>query len=137
MPQGSLIVRVTASGGSIPIENASVTVYNAAGESEVIAVRYTDKDGRTDTIFLDAPPRSLSESPDSGGIKPYSVYNVNVKKDGFYEVFNREVPIFDGVLAILPVNMIPMPAENSGMLTPRSGIVIRESEPNLSGEVEE
>ena len=133
MAKGRLVVWVTASNGGIPIENALVTVYNADNAGEAVAVRSTDMDGRTEIMELDAPPRELSETPENGGVRPYSIYNVDVRKDGYFDVANQEVPVFDGILAVLPVNMIPLSEGDSSELEPQSGINIKVTEPELNG----
>ena len=131
MAKGRLVVWVTASSGGIPIENALVTVYNADTAGEAVAERSTDMDGRTEIMELDAPPRELSEAPENGGVRPYSIYNVDVRKEGYYDVSNEEVPVFDGILAVLPVNMIPLSEGDSSELAPRSGIRNITTEPEL------
>ncbi len=131
MAKGRLVVWVTASNGGIPIEGALVTVYNADTAGEAVVVRSTDIDGRTEIFELDAPPRELSETPENGGVRPYSIYNVDVRKDGYFDVSNQEVPIFDGILAVLPVNMIPLSEGDSSELEPQSGINIETTEPEL------
>ena len=133
MAKGRLVVWVTASNGGIPIENALVTVYDPQAAGEAIAVRSTDEDGRTEIMELDAPPRELSETPENNGARPYSTYNVDVRKSGYFDVANQEVPVFDGILAVLPVNMRPLSEGNSSELEPRSGINITTTEPNLNG----
>ena len=131
MAKGRLVVWVTASNGGIPIENALVTVYDSDTAGEAIAIRSTDIDGRTEVMELDAPPRELSETPENGGVRPYSIYNVDVRKDGYFDVSNQEVPVFDGILAVLPVNMIPLSEGDSSELEPRSGVNIITTEPKL------
>ena len=133
MANGYIIVRVSTAGGTIPLENAMVTIYNATDlESGIVAVRYTNQSGKTDKIPLNAPPRSLSESPDNGGVRPYSVYNVEVTSEGYYDSFNLEVPIFDGVTSILPVSLIPLSGYNSNEVVPDIGIDVVDREPPLS-----
>lgn len=136
MPNGYLIVRVSAAGGSIPLENAVVTVYNAdADDSDIIASRVTDSSGRTDAIVLDAPERSLSQSPENGGIRPYSVYNVDVIKEGYYDSFNLEVPVFDGITSVLPIDMKALSEYGSDEVIPNIGLVTDDREPPLTGGV--
>ncbi len=136
MATGYLILRVSAAGGTIPLENAIVTVYDAdRGESGIIATRLTDESGKTDKIALEAPPRSLSETPDSGGVRPYAIYNVDVAKDGYYDSFNLEVPIFDGVSSVLPVDMLPLAEYDQAEVRPNLGLVTDDREPPLTGGV--
>ncbi len=130
MANGNLIVRVSTAGGTIPLERALVTVYAADGDqSQIIATRYTDSSGKSDKIPLEAPPRALSESPDNGGVRPYAIYNIEVKSDGYYDSFNLEVPIFDGITSVLPVYMIPLAEYNPLEVTPDIGIDVTDREP--------
>lgn len=133
MANGYIIVRVSTAGGTIPLEDAMVTVYNATDlDSGIVAVRYTNQDGKTDKIPLSAPPRSISETPDNGGVRPYSVYNIEVTSEGYYDSFNLEVPVFDGVTSILPVSLIPRSEYNSGEVVPDIGIDVVDREPPLT-----
>ena len=109
---GYLIVRVSTARGAIPLENASVTVYNydpefENGRGNIISVHASGAGGLTDRITLPAPPRSLSLSP--GGPKPYETYNVTVTKDGYLKQSYINVPVFEGITAIQNADMIPLP----------------------------
>ncbi|MBE6606712.1 MAG: hypothetical protein E7635_06720 [Ruminococcaceae bacterium] len=133
MATGNLIVRVSTAGGTIPLEGALVTVYAAdGGDSSIIATRTTDSSGRTDKIVLETPPKELSETPDNGGVRPYAIYNIEVKSDGYYDAFNLELPVFDSITSILPVNMIPLSKYNSEETEPNIGIDVTDREPPLS-----
>lgn len=132
MSNGYLIVRVSAASGTIPLEGALVTVYYAENDRNgVIITRYTDQSGKSEKIELPAPERSLSQTPESGGVRPYSVYNVEVVLDGYYDAFELEVPVFDGVTSVLPVNMIPKAEYNAEEDRPRTGIINVDREPPL------
>lgn len=136
MPNGYLIVRVSAAGGSIPLENAVVTVYNAGeDDSSVIASRLTDSSGRTDAIMLNAPARNLSQSPENGWVRPYAIYNVDVIKNGYYDSFNLEVPVFDGITSVLPIDMKALSEYESDEIRPNIGLVTDDREPPLTGGV--
>lgn len=133
MANGNLIVRVSTAGGTIPLEGALVTIYAADGDnSQIITTRLTDSSGRTEKITLETPPRSLSETPDNGGVRPYAVYNIEVKSDGYYDSFNLEVPIFDSITSILPVYMLPLSEYNSSEVQPNIGINVTDREPPLT-----
>lgn len=129
MQYGELIVKVSAASGSIPLEGALVTVYDAGGQgSGVIYTSYTDADGKSESFKLEAPARELSTSPENGGVRPYAVYNVEVKKNGYYDSFELEVPIFASVISVLPVNMIPLSEYESDEVRPKTGLVNTERE---------
>ncbi len=106
---GYLKVRVFGADEAFPIEGAIVLISAAnatSGENGVVRSLRTDMSGVTETVALPAKPVSLSEEP--GAIDPFSVYNVEIKKDGYYTVNNINVPVFEGVAATLPVRLIPL-----------------------------
>jgi hypothetical protein len=108
---GYMIVRVSTARGAIPLENAIVTVHNydpefESGRGDIIAVYTTDASGRTERFALPAPSRELSLSPGNG--KSYETYNVSVTKEGYYQQYYLNVPIFEGITAIQNADMIPL-----------------------------
>ena len=109
---GYMVVRVTTARGAIPLENAIVTVHNydpefESGRGDVIAVYTTDRAGLTERFALPAPPRELSMTPGNG--KSYETYNLSVTKEGYYQQYYANVPIFEGITAIQNADMIPLP----------------------------
>ncbi len=119
--EGYLKVRVTEANGTIPVENAVVTVseYTAnpgeateTGETgDIIYSLRTNSGGLTETVTLPTPPAADSENP--GAYQPYAVYNVTVDYPGFYSVTGVGVPIFPGVIAVQPVNLMPISEEGT------------------------
>jgi len=103
---GYLKVRTTYADGAFPVEGAVVLILSEDG-TDIASLR-TDRSGITETISLSAPPSSLSQTPENGGTVPYSVYTVQISKDGFYPVNDYSVPVFDGITAIQSANMIPL-----------------------------
>ncbi len=117
--KGSLIIHVSTARGAIPLEGAIVTVRNFLQESEenrggAVAVLVSGRDGNTPILTLDAPPRSESMEPEGGapGL-PYARYNLEVRLEGYEHQNYISVPIFDGILAIQPVFLIPIPENGS------------------------
>ena len=111
---GFLVVHVTTARGAIPLEGALVSVRsNKPNENgipgEVIATRVSGNDGNTAPLPLSAPLRSQSLTPSNGQRKPYSTYHVEVRLEGFYTQYYANVPIFDGIAAIQPADLIPLP----------------------------
>lgn len=103
---GFLVVEVRTANGAIPIENALVYVYPLENsESSIYSLR-TDSSGRTERVALGTVSKDLSTSP--GNNEPYTSYNVTVTAPGFYSSDRGRVPIFEGVTAILPFNLIPL-----------------------------
>ena len=113
--EGYLVVHVTTARGAIPLEGALVSVRNyfPSGddlnkEGDVIATLVSGTDGNTATIPLSAPPRAETMMP-SNGRKPYTSYNIEVRLEGYYDQSYFGIPIFDGITAIQPADMIPLP----------------------------
>ena len=108
---GYLRVRVTSAGGSLPAEGAIVKIYNynEEGDDEAGDLIYslrTGSGGLTESVELPAPP--VSESFEPGGAVPYSLYNISVTYSGYYPVEGVGVPIFDGIVAVQPVDLMPV-----------------------------
>ena len=105
---GHLIVKVSTASGAIPIENASVIVRGVGEENKSVLISLlTDRNGLTPRISLPAPERELSEAPNPSS-KPYSSYNIDVYKDGYYPQHYSGVPIFEGVTAVQNARIIPI-----------------------------
>lgn len=104
MQQGYLVIQTYGSRESFGIKDSKVTV--SSGD-----VLYTDENGFTATIALDAPDRELSESP--GGATPYSLVDITVEKEGFFTIIIRNVQIFSGETTEQKVQMLSIP-ENGG-----------------------
>ncbi len=108
---GYLIVHVTTARGAIPLEGALVTVRDYTPEfteprGDVIVSLVSGRDGNTERITLHAPAKNDSLSPGNG--TPFSVYNLEVRLDGYRGQSYFALPIFDGITAVQPVDMIPL-----------------------------
>ena len=105
---GYLIVRVSTALGTIPIQNAAVTVRGAQEtNSEIVHSLTTNSDGQTARIPLPAPPKSNSSSPNMQA--PYSTYSVDVFADGYAPLYVSNVPVFSSVISIQPAILLPLP----------------------------
>ena len=109
--RGYLIVHVTTARGAIPLEGALVHVRNydeefSEGRGDVIFTTTTNRDGNTLPIPLAAPPRENSLT--SGNSDPYAPYLVEVFLEGYSAQSFFRVPIFDGITAIQPADLIPL-----------------------------
>ena len=105
---GYLVIRASTASSAIPLEGASVTVRgNQPNFSAVIVELTTERNGLTPKISLAAPPRGNSTSP--GMENPFATYNVDVQLDGYFPATAQQVPIFDGITSVQPINLIPLP----------------------------
>jgi len=127
---GSIRIRAYAASGALPIEGVLVKIYGADEYNrDVMYSLITDVDGVTKEISLPAPSESLSTSP-SAAESPYSVYNIELTKAGFYSKRIDNVPIFADTTAILPIEMIPLTYTFNGYVVPQNNLnsVIYENE---------
>jgi hypothetical protein len=114
---GYLIVRVTTASGAIPLEGAQVSIREYFSEYErggdFVAALVSGSDGNTEVLSLPTHPKS--ESLVAGNAIPYSTYVAEVRLEGYADQTFIGIPIFDGIVAIQPVNLIPLP-ENGNAL---------------------
>lgn len=133
--QGYLIVQVSTARGAIPLEGARVDIRSyppdlTEDRGDVIASLVSGSDGRTERVTLPAPNRSDSMRP--GKEKPFSSYNIEVHLEGYTDATYQNVPIFDGILAIQPAILIPLPENGrSDSRTPDGQRFYESSAPNL------
>lgn len=119
---GTLVVQTLAASGALPIAGSVVVVKGTEEENRFEEhSRITDEDGLTGIITLPTPARSYSMSPASPE-KSYANYDVTIIKDGFYTKEIRNIAIFSGVEALLPVTMLPFVPYNEGGLYPRGNV---------------
>ena len=119
---GNVRVRAYTASGAIPVEDVLIKIYGADEYNrDVMHSLITDMDGVTRNITLPAPAKSLSTSPGASEC-PYSVYNVELAKAGFYTKKINNVPIFAGTAAVLPIEMIPLTYSYDGYVIPQSNL---------------
>ena len=105
---GYLIVKVSTASGAIPVENVTVVLQgNDKDNANVFYSLFTNRDGITEKITLPAPSGALSGAPDPSS-HPYSTYNIDVYKDGYYPQHYNNVPIFSGITAVQNARIIPV-----------------------------
>ena len=133
---GYLIVAVSTARGAIPLENASVNIR--ASEEKENALSYallTDRDGKTEKLALPAPSVKLSQTPQNAPSSlPYARYRIDVSKEGYYRQIYENVAVFDGITAIQPAILIPLPeTARTDSYSPGNEITFNSDSPDLSG----
>lgn len=127
---GSLKIRAYSASGAIPTEGVLIKIYGADDYNKDVQYSLiTDSDGITKELYLPTPPLSYSMSPGAAEA-PYSVYNVELAKNGFYPKRIDNVPIFAGIKSTLPIEMIPLAYSEDGYTLPQENLnsVIYENE---------
>ena len=114
---GFLTVTVRTSNGALPIKNAMVSIYenreNDNGNGNLInsngyllySLR-TDEFGQTEKVVLPTKSNSLSLTP--GNKHPFESYNVFVSSEGYFDSDVINIPIFQGITSLQPINLIPL-----------------------------
>lgn len=101
---GTLIFQVTGGQGAFPVPNATVTLSKVLKDDFSLSITIrTDESGKTEPISLPAPDRKLSQSPNNGIV--YAAYDAKVTAEGFLPTEIRNLPVFDGITTIQPVNL--------------------------------
>jgi len=103
MGMGTLMVETRSADEALPIEGAKVIVRS---QDQVLAEIMTDGSGQTEKIQLKAPDKSRTLSPDTPG-PHYSTVEISVSKAGFVTNIIKNVPIYDGIDAYQPIDMLP------------------------------
>lgn len=120
---GYLIIQAFTARSALPVEGAHVTVSRTLPDGNVLQeIAMTDRDGKTRSIPLPAADPELSQQP--GFPHPYITYSIRIVAPGYIPVRDFNVPLYGGITAIQPVELIPEP--ESG--TPED-IVINEGGP--------
>lgn len=105
---GYLQVQATTAREAHPIPGAHITVTRILPEGEELYISTTtNQDGLTDTFPLPAANRERSQRP--GIPDPYTNYNIQASAPGFFRVRNVNVPLYGGITALQPIQMIPIP----------------------------
>ena len=119
---GSLQVRTYTASGALPIVGAIVRIKGAEEANSYIQYSVlTNNDGLTPLISLPTPSKEFSLSP-TPGEAPYSVYDVEISAEGYYTKQIRNVPVFSGIKAILPIEMIPLTYGEDGSINPQNNL---------------
>ncbi|MCI8497280.1 MAG: carboxypeptidase regulatory-like domain-containing protein [Clostridiales bacterium] len=105
--EGRLKIQASTAQGAVPIAGASVQVSREiGGKPHVFYNVVTDEDGIADGMTLPAPPKILSETPQDCE-KSWATYDIEVSHPNFPTQKFKNIPIFDGVETIQPVNFLP------------------------------
>ncbi len=101
---GKLLFQVTGGRGAFPVSDATVVLSRAISDKHTFSVTTsTDESGKTDEISLPAPDKSLSQSP--GGENVFAVYEALISAVGMNTVLVHDIPVFDGITTIQPVDL--------------------------------
>ena len=111
---GTFQARAYTASGALPVPRAVVKITGAdETNGDIQYSLVTDLDGLTDQIRLPTAEKNYSLEPDSREA-PYSIYDIQITKNGYYTKTIHSIPIFEGTLAVLPIEMIPLSYTENG-----------------------
>ena len=97
---------------ALPIKGAVCIIKRKSNGRYVTLHRLvSDISGQTNPVSLPAPSASLSQSPNNT-VQPYALYDAEVSADGYNTVEIKNIPVFEGVLSVQRVAMIPQTDES-------------------------
>ncbi|MBQ9899367.1 MAG: carboxypeptidase regulatory-like domain-containing protein [Ruminococcus sp.] len=106
---GYIRVYVRTGDESAPVAGAAVSVTAVVdGMRVIIASGVTDGSGTAPTFTVPAPDLVHSQAPDPA-LRPYSLYDVSVTAEGFFNARSVDVPVFPGITSVQNFSMIPLP----------------------------
>ncbi|MBQ8297834.1 MAG: carboxypeptidase regulatory-like domain-containing protein [Ruminococcus sp.] len=107
--KGYILVNVRTGTDAEPVQNASVKVTAIVnGNRLIIASGVTNNSGITPKFEVPVPDISYSQAPDPA-IRPYSLYDISVTAEGFFNARSVDVPAFEGITSVQNFSMIPVP----------------------------
>ena len=98
----------------MPLPGSKVTIASGEEHVDFYAELQTDISGNTPVVTVPAPSRTLSQTP-GGTVRPYYRYSIDVELPGYDIVNITDVPVFEGILSLQPVSMVP--ASGGGRIT--------------------
>ncbi|WP_230397559.1 peptidoglycan-binding protein [Novisyntrophococcus fermenticellae] len=107
---GELQIQVNARPQNRPISQAKISISYTGNPNQILEELTTDSNGRTPTIDLPAPPVEYSMEPAMQ--QPYSEYTLNITAEGYEPIEISGSQLLPGEIAIQPVLMNQLTAEN-------------------------
>ncbi len=100
-----LTIQARTAHDAVPLGGVQIRVLNRQGNS--VYVLTTDENGETEQIPLETVDKSFSQNPYYAGT-PYISYNVLAQMSGFNSLYVKDIPIYEGENALLPITLVPM-----------------------------
>lgn len=95
---GNLLISVSHSQNTFPVENASYSVFDK--NSNLMSVGKTDKSGKSPLIPLPALPKSITENPGTQLINSAVFYDVLIKAENYIPFTIKNIPLYEGVTTL-------------------------------------
>ena len=106
-PEGSFVCSVYTSVARIPVANALVRITSSSEKPELLALRLTDRSGKTPPITIPTPPADDTTSP--GHPQGWTEVDIAVDHPDYIRFQIKNVQIFPGQLTLQNVELVPLP----------------------------
>ena len=107
--RGVVKTQVFTARRALPVEGALVRLCKLFPDSiYTISAQYTDQSGKTEGVSVPAMDQSFSQSP--GPVDPYLNYRIYVTHPDYVTTIIDNVPVFENVVSIQSVDMVPKAA---------------------------
>ncbi len=110
---GNLIISVSHSQNTFPVNNAKYTVFDKNGD--VAITGFTDISGKSEIIELPTIPKALSESSGNELINSAAFYDVLINAENYIPFTIKNIPIFEGVTTLQNFDMTFFSASPNGL----------------------
>lgn len=105
--QGELKIQAYTARQAMPVSGVLIEISKKFnGVKKLFYSLKTDQSGIIDGIFLPAPDKKISQTPSN--LKTFASYDIQATHPGYTEKNYLNVPIFDGVKSIQPIDLIPI-----------------------------
>lgn len=108
MPNGKLLLTVRAAEQALPAEQCLFRITDIFGAVVFEDVLTRSSSGISKTVEIQTPPGSLSLDRDNRE-QPYALLNAFIRGENSYRMQFNGLQLFEGMLATLPVDLIPLP----------------------------
>ena len=105
MAIGYLTIEARTAHEAVPVSGVQISILDAEGSRVYELV--TDAEGMTPLIPLETLDQGFSQN-EYYTEEPFLTYSVLARAAGFNTLFVSQIPIFDGVRAVLPLVLVPM-----------------------------
>ena len=127
---GYLQIKTFTAGRALPVPGIRIIIEGADEINNGVIKRViTDRSGISEMVALPAPAVKYSLHP-GGAEQPYATYNITATGTGFYPKRISNAAIYEEIVAVLPLEMIPDGSLTKNVIPPTSSIdsVIYENE---------
>lgn len=108
--KGNLKIRATTGENLFPVKNARIIISETGAPSSPLLELFTDENGITETVSLDAPPLEYSLAPSDN--QPYSEYNIKITAPGYEDRLITGIQILPGEFGIQNIKLTPNDTDN-------------------------